>query len=292
MSFTIPTRPGMCQPVATGGYLGAENQMIRVKVAHVDTTTNVPTIVWGFDDASFLYRVQAATGNGSTTLTLASAPVDIYHNPALGQAVELLRDAVQLTATQPVATLASPAGFVSDAHRRLRRDQHEPRRSRASCRAATCPRPELSRTPQLYLRVWQATVARAGPGDPWSVTPASRSSLTLSSSNGAFHVGDFWRFALRPSTRRSSTRLATLTRSGQPPDGPRTWGCPLAVLTWDDGSATASSCVPQFSGLVELTGAEGGCCTLDVGPGDVDDGASLQALLDAHAHPETDHASA
>ena len=83
----------------TGGYLGAENQMIRVMVTSIDNKTREPTIVWGFDDASFLYRVQTATPNsGSTTLlTLASAPVDSYHYPAAGQAVELLRDAVRLT---------------------------------------------------------------------------------------------------------------------------------------------------------------------------------------------------
>ena len=52
-----PTRRGG-QPAAAGGYLGAENQMIRVMVAGIDAATGEPTIVWGFDDASFLYRVQ------------------------------------------------------------------------------------------------------------------------------------------------------------------------------------------------------------------------------------------
>ena len=85
--------------------------MIRVMVTSIDSKTREPTIVWGFDDASFLYRVQTATpDSGSTTLTLASAPVDSYHYPAQGQAVELLRDAVRLTTTDYIA---SPTGFVS-----------------------------------------------------------------------------------------------------------------------------------------------------------------------------------
>ena len=45
-----PGLPGPCQPAATGGYLGAENQMLRVMVTSVDAS-GVPTIVWGFDDA-------------------------------------------------------------------------------------------------------------------------------------------------------------------------------------------------------------------------------------------------
>ena len=112
VSFTSPGTAGPCQPATTGGYLGVENQMIRVMVTSVDAS-GVPTIVWGFDDASFLYPVGTASpdpGSGDTTLTLASAPVDSYHYPVLGQAVELLRDAVQLTATDYIA---SPAGFVS-----------------------------------------------------------------------------------------------------------------------------------------------------------------------------------
>jgi hypothetical protein len=116
LQVSFPTAPdpslGPNQPTPSGGYLGAENQLIRVMVASIDNDHN-PTIVWGFDDASFLYRVQSATYDATanqTTLTLASSPVDSAHRPASGQAVELLRDAVRLTATDYIA---SPAGFVS-----------------------------------------------------------------------------------------------------------------------------------------------------------------------------------
>lgn len=95
-------------PGTPAGYLGAENQLIRVMV-----TGSGGDIVWGFDDASFLYRVEATydSATNTTTLTLASPPVDSFHNPVVGQAAELLRDAVQLTGTDYVA---SPTGFVSD----------------------------------------------------------------------------------------------------------------------------------------------------------------------------------
>ena len=42
--------------------------------------------------------------------------------------------------------------------------------------------------------------------------------------------------------------------------------------------------MPLFSGLAGRPGAgAGGCCTVDVGPADVDDGASLQSLLGRYA---------
>ena len=284
VSFTSPGRACPCQPAAAGGYLGAENQMIRVMVTSVDPS-GVPTIVWGFDDASFLYRVQAApgdAGSGDTTLTLASAPADSYRYPAAGQAVELLRDAVQLTATDYIA---SPAGFVSTLTA-----GYAP--ASMSLTISGEPPPDYlstATTPQLYLRVWQATAA-APPGQPVPLIAVNQVgaaadtgvAVTLSSSTGAFHQGDFWRFALRP-IEPATVYPARYLAAPQPPDGPRTWACPLAVLEWEAGSATALHCVPPFADLVELT-AKGGCCTMDLGPADVDGGASLPALLQSYAN--------
>src|SRR6185437_2696644 len=153
VSFTSAGPAGPCQPTAQGGYLGAENQMIRVMVTGVDAS-GVPAIVWGFDDASFLYRVQAAAydpGSRTTTVTLASTPPDSYHYPVPGQAVELLRDAVQLTAADYIA---SPAGFVSTLTAGF---------APASMSLAMSGEPPAdylsAATPQLYLRVWQGATA-------------------------------------------------------------------------------------------------------------------------------------
>ena len=106
--------------------------------------------------------------------------------------------------------------------------------------------------------------------------------VTLSSSTGALHFGDFWRFALRP-IEPAIVYPERYVTAPQPPDGPRTWACPLAVLEWEAGSATILHAVPPFADLVELT-AKGGRCTVNVGPPDVDDGASLQFLLARYAN--------
>ncbi len=271
----IPAAPSLCQPVATGGYLGAENQMIRVMVAGADTSGG-PIIVWGFDDASFLYRVTSATydpGSQTTTLTLATAPPDCFHFPVLGQAVEVLRDAAQLTASDYIA---SPAGLVSTLTANYDNVQN------TVTIAGELPDDYVSalQTPQLYLRVWQAMAA--APDGVATELDGTGVAVTLTSSTGIFHAGDFWRFALRP-IQPALVYPARILEQPQPPDGLRTWACPLAVLTWDGGSPTAASCVRPFSGLVELTASMGGCCTVNVGPSDVDDGAALPTLLESYA---------
>jgi Inner membrane component of T3SS, cytoplasmic domain/Family of unknown function (DUF6519) len=281
VSFSAP--PGSRQPAATGGYLGAENQMIRVMVTRIDRDTGEPTIVWGFDNASFLYRVQADAGASTTTLTLASTPVDSYHYPQRGQAVELLRDAARLAGADYIA---SPAGFVTTAA-----DAYQPVGKTLIIEGAPgepggYPADYVSgeRTPQLYLRVWQAT-AHARPGRPVPLGDTGVS-VTLTSDHG-FHAGDLWHFALRP-MQPAVVYPQRYLDAPQPPEGPRTWACPLAVVTWDDDEdedrePTTASCVPRFSGLAGEAEGRGGCCTVDIGPEDADHGASLQALLDEHA---------
>jgi hypothetical protein len=268
---TTVSAPGPCQPVATGGYLGAENQMIRVMVTRAET----PTIVWGFDDASFLYRVQSATydsSSGNTTITLVSAPVDSYHAPAAGQAVELLRDAVQLTDADYIA---SATGFVSSLTGSYNSDLKQ------VVISGQPPTDYLSAaTQQLYLRVWQSTAA-APLGEAIELS-GTGVAVTLASSTGNLHVGDFWRFALRP-IQPAIVYPERYLDAAQSPDGPRTWACPLAVLSWLNGKATATTCVPPFSNLVELTDAKAGCCTVAIGPSDVSGGASLQTLLAGYA---------
>ncbi len=95
-----------CEPDAHGGYLGADNQLIRVQV------TAPGKLVWGFDNASFLYRVKVIDNR---TLELQSTPCDAYHFPRAGQAVEVLRTAATLghddavaSATGVVQTLSAP----------------------------------------------------------------------------------------------------------------------------------------------------------------------------------------
>src|SRR6266699_3791999 len=73
-----------CEPTASGGYLGAENQLIRVQITDVNAQMGTFGLVWGYDDASMLYRV--TLDPATSDLILDRSPVDDYHRPRAGQA--------------------------------------------------------------------------------------------------------------------------------------------------------------------------------------------------------------
>ena len=170
VSFTSVSPPSACQPDTLGGYLGAENQLIRVQICEVQGGN--PVVVWGYDNASFLYRVATATPDstsGTTTVTLASTPVDTYHQPQPGQVVEVLTAAVQLPASPsasptppPPDAIAASCGVVAA----LTADggYHPGNGTVVLGTALTAPYGTAD-TPVLFLRVWQGQVT-CTPGVP------------------------------------------------------------------------------------------------------------------------------
>ena len=98
----VPDSANLCQPIAQAGFLGAENQLIRVQV------TSDGSLLWGYDNASALYRVTSAS---PTTFVLEAPPVDEFHRPRPNQVVELLRTTVKLDTDD--AFLAAATGVAS-----------------------------------------------------------------------------------------------------------------------------------------------------------------------------------
>ncbi len=87
VQLTVTFEPGgdpgdLCTPLVAGGYLGAENQAIRVQLVRRHYLT------WGFDNGTPLYRVEAAADG--TTLTMLTEPKDQAHWPQADQIVEIL----------------------------------------------------------------------------------------------------------------------------------------------------------------------------------------------------------
>ncbi|NOG51782.1 MAG: hypothetical protein HND48_21885 [Chloroflexi bacterium] len=72
----------LCEPPIAGGYLGAENQAIRVQLVDADHLT------WGYDNASPLYRVSLSADR--TQVTLITPPRDTYSMPVVGRVIEIL----------------------------------------------------------------------------------------------------------------------------------------------------------------------------------------------------------
>ena len=80
-----------CKPATHAGFLGADNQTFRVQI------TAFGRFIWGADNATPLYRVQAQPfeeqGGGTTLrrLHFLTPPPDEAHYPLAGQAVEVMR---------------------------------------------------------------------------------------------------------------------------------------------------------------------------------------------------------
>ena len=153
VGFVPPsTPPTSCDPTAQSGYLGADNQLIRVQVS--DPKATPQCLLWGYDDASFLYGV---TVTSATSVTLQSAPVDAEHIPQSGQVVEILMPAAQLSNGQYVA---APTGQIFT----LGASAYEPDSKTLTLPSSltaslygdgTSKNPS---PPQVFLRIWEGTL--------------------------------------------------------------------------------------------------------------------------------------
>lgn len=267
-----PASTDPCEPATAGGYLGADNQAIRVQICAVDAGTF--DFVWGWDDASALYQVTADT-SANPVLTLNRAPVDDYHDPQSGQPVEVLRSAAGLDSADGVVEgyVASLTGQVA-----VLSAPYDPDLKQITFPAPLpAPYTNTAETPQLYLRVWQERHQGVVPGTAVPLTGTGLSVTITAAAGGPVHLGDYWTIGVRPSTP-ATVLPDRLLRTPQPPDGPRMWACPLAVIGWEGGSFTVlADCRVPFPPLTGITAGGGGCCTVSVKPADA---AALQQIID------------
>jgi hypothetical protein len=268
-SFQNVPAANPCEPEVAGGYLGADNQLIRVQMSGKNT------LVWGFDDASFLYRVTLdATG---MTVTLQSQPVDAFHQPQANQAVEVLRCAAELANKEYVASAVGNVQTLATSYNPYTMQIELPN-------AVPAAYLDANQTPQVFLRVWQQQLTFT-PGTPIELGTTGLF-VTLNTAGGEpFHLGDYWQVAVRPTTPTQLYPQRYLD-APQHPDGPRLWACPLAAIEWNNGVLTVEDvCLPPFDNLVDLTKRKGtGCCTVSVSPGDLSATKTLQTILDSFAN--------
>ena len=111
---TSGTKTDVCLPQAGGGYLGADNQLVRVTVTSYNSTQKTGALLWGWNNASLLYR--ATVGADGATITLTDTPVDFEHAPQLNQVVELLRTAKDFGRDNYVAEAEGDVVAVSVAY--------------------------------------------------------------------------------------------------------------------------------------------------------------------------------
>ena len=266
-----------CKPTAAGGYLGADNQLVHVTIIAYDANAKTGTLLWGWNNASILYRARM---KDSHTLTLSGMPVDGEHAPQLGQAVEILRSQANLddNDTSDIASqnfVAAPEGFVTTVAQAYSFDTGE------LSLVGTIPKEYKDGNP-LFIRLWQAQVPFvAGQATPLDDVSGITVTITLPVLPTHIALRPYWRFAVRPS---KPVRVYPLRyhEKPQPPDGPRQWIADLAVMAANPQGATlVQDCRVPFVPLTQQVDSE--CCTLTLTPKEVAAKGGLQAVLDSLA---------
>jgi hypothetical protein len=266
VGFVPPTRPpDPCDPPAQGGYLGADNQAVRVTVIEFDPQSGAGTLLWGWNNASFLYR---GTPSGPQALLLTPVPIDAEHAPQQNQAVEILLTRADLRDGNEIASFSGQVVVLTQAYD-------------FDTNLMTLPSgftlPSTNRP--LFVRLWQTTVPFTS-GVPVALDAVSGLSVTITMTVLPSRIAarPFWRFAVRPSTPTLVYPQRYLEAS-QPPDGPRQWLCDLAVAELGERFTPLAYCVKPFP---QPGGAQAPlCCGVTMGPAEVAAAGGLQAALDA-----------
>lgn len=267
-----PPAPSPCDPPAASGYLGADNQMLRVQVVAFDGATGKGKLLWAYHNGSTLYRCRVLD---ASTIELQSRPVSSEYQPRVGGVVQVLMSAAELGEGAYAAALTGHWATLSAAYD-------------ADTRRITLPAalPGVltgGLKHPLFLRLWEqeldfsidVPVALTGTG----------LQVTLSrTAAGALPLGDYWSFGVRPATPNAVYPERYLV-TPQPPEGPRQWASPLAVLAATAGAGVqlTDDCRRPFDNLVELTARQpdddenDSCCCLTVTPEQAPD---LQRIVD------------
>jgi hypothetical protein len=253
-----PKAAGPCEPQATGGYLGADNQMIRVAVTSFDSQTNQGELVWSYNNAAFLYRATVVSGD---TVALLTTPLDPDHTPQAGQAVELLYCTEDLGDGEP-AHSAAGGNFIAAGFGSVLTLGANP--FSASNNQLTLPVAfAADGTRPFFIRLWQQIL----PFTAGVNTKLGDTGLDVIITNPTLPgIGGrpWWHFAVRPSTPQNLYPQRYLN-APQPPEGPIEYLAPLGVVGWNNGAFNLiEDCSLPFLPLTKLHDCS--CCALTLDP--------------------------
>lgn len=271
VSFFPPlTLVDPCCPPAQGGYLGADNQLVRVTVTSYNPASRLGTLLWGWNNASFLYRASLVSSTSDPPiLRLGQTPLDAEHTPQPGQFIEVLRTAAVLGNPQDKNYVASQQGLVVQLGTGSIFD--------SATNQLTLPKGTVvPNDPHcLFVRQWQAEVPfTSGKQTHLDTTSGLAVTVALKALPAEQFVSrPFWQFAVRPNTPQRVYPQRYL-QGGSTPDGPRQWLCGLAIVSKEE--ATPRDCRKHFLPLIDLEPCD--CCHLVLDPAKDWLGALNQAL--------------
>jgi hypothetical protein len=262
-----------CKPNIIQGYLGAENQTIRVALTATDR------FIWGFDNTAPLYRVQVLEENGQlVTIKFLTLPRDQASQPLKGQAVEILPWEALLPNREKVAGLQGHLTTVQTRYDpetgTLQVTQPVPASWLAwqddpEHKDVLSNRDPDGQQKYFYLRLWTGGSGDASAPDHKFI-PGDAAELVGTGLEVTFKhfglPGDYWIIAARPNTPDQVVPWDLMEEA--PPAGTPYFFAPLALIRWslnDDGEVKAhvQDCRKTFRPLCDISG----CCTITVGDG-------------------------
>ena len=278
---TTGTSGSLCSPAAAGGYLGAENQAIRVQLVSANTLT------WGFDNAAPLYRVEIES-NDRRTLTLLTDPKDREHWPQADQTVEILPWAALLPNGEKVAEVEGHLVQVQSCNPSKSEGQLTLKQPVPASYDGWKSRADANTLAQggeyTYMRVWNRGPDTASPAaipfTPGTPVPLGQTGLRVTLTGTQLRAGDYWIIAARPETPDQVVPWDLET--GRRPHGVRRFYAPLALIEWgmQGGTVggTVQDCRPHFP---PLTGITAGDVSFDNQTCEIPAAETVQDALDA-----------
>lgn len=283
-----PTDP--CQPREIAGYIGAENQTLKVML------TAANRLVFAIDHGEPLYRVQLSPDPNGQRVTFLTTPRDPVLFPVAGQVIEIL----------PWAALLPNGEKTADARGHLAAivESYDPETRSvvvnppvdpdwitwlANLPAGTLsPHDEPQDDRYFYARIWQPQATGAGPDTPFdTLNPVVLTDLGVELHFHALGIpGDFWTISLRTAAPALVLPWRLMEPAGAAPMGPRRFYAGLGLIRWDRGQnagdppvGSVHDCREHLHRLCEI----GGCCTLTVGDGHSSHGVidDLQAAIES-----------
>jgi len=271
----------LCSPAIAGGYLGADNQAIRVQLVDGASFT------WGFDNAAPLYRVQV--GNNSVgqkrKITMLTEPKDQAHWPVAGQIIELLPWSAVLPNKEKTAEVHGFLARIDTSYDPDTKELFLTTDVPAGFGEEWLNRPDANNLkPEFFfMRVWNRGSDTLSPlaipfvnGNPVTLGDTG---LSVTFSGNDHHPDDYWIIAARPES--PNLVVPWLLEAGRGPHGFRRWYTPLAVIQWTPGSGgkIVHDCREKFPPLTHIRG----CCTYTVGDGthSFGDFSSIQQAIDS-----------
>jgi len=292
VNFVAPPDPGdLCSPAVAGGYLGAENQAVRVQM--VDPTH----YTWGFDNASPVYRVHVNSfmRNGVlvTQVKLISEPKDAVHWPLKDQIVEILPWSAALPNGETLAELNGQLARVTASYnpddQTIEIDTPLPAGFGQQWKARADTADFWDGTPDddyFFLHVWNRGDDVVSPASiPIANGVLGNTGLQVAFLNGPLRTNDHWIIGARPATPTAVVPWLLEKVNGAPPYGVKRYRAPLALIRWTVGAGgvvtgeVIDDCRRPFPPLTKLRG----CCTVTVGDGVASFGmfGSIQAAVNA-----------